>query len=100
MPGLEKRGSIATRAGEWLPTALPELPRLRRAAREDHDANQGSESIHDVWVDERGVFALLGATCDEWAGVPCGEDRASLRLSARRGLLEAQPRWNYSHWNR
>jgi len=74
-------------APAWIPPFAESLgaPGWKQSSQPICNANQGSESIPSVWVDERGVFALVGADCDEYAGVPCGKDGASLRLNAGSG---------------
>ena len=74
-------------APAWTPPFAESLgaPGWQQSSQPICNANQGSESIPSVWVDERGVFALVGADCDEWAGVPCGKEGVSLRLNAGSG---------------
>ena len=74
-------------APAWTPPFAESLgaPGWQQSSQPICNANQGSESIPSVWVDERGVFALVGADCDEYAGVPCGKDGVSLRLNAGSG---------------
>jgi len=74
-------------APAWTPPFAENLgaPGWQQSSQPICNANQGAESIPSVWVDDRGVFALVGADCDESAGVPCGKDGASLRLNAGSG---------------
>jgi hypothetical protein len=49
------------------------------------NANQGRETVSDVWVDERGVFAMVASGCSDTGGIPCGKEGASLKLNSGTG---------------
>lgn len=92
-------------AETWTPPFAQPLgtPGWRQSNERLCNANQGIETVSDVWVDERGVFALVASACSENMGVPCGKQGATLKLNSgsgspscgeARASCTSPPRWN------
>jgi hypothetical protein len=71
----------------WTPPFAQSLgsPGWRQSTERLCNANQGHESVSDVWADERGVFAMVASSCSEMGGIPCGKQGASLKLNSGSG---------------
>lgn len=49
------------------------------------EANQGLEGAFNVWADGRGVYAMVSAGCNVFAGAGCGKDGASIKVNTGAG---------------
>jgi hypothetical protein len=87
-------------AAAWTPPFAQTLglPGWRQSTERLCNANQGHETVSDVWVDERGVFALVASGCSENTGIPCGKEGATLRLNSGSGWKLYYQYTNGSFW--
>ena len=71
----------------WVPPFTAELgtPGWQQSTQPICEANQGMDVGFEVWADARGVYALLAAGCNDFAGLPCGKDGASLKFNSGSG---------------
>lgn len=87
-------------APAWSPPFVQSLgtPGWRESTERLCNLNQGRETVSDVWVDGRGVFALVASACSENAGIPCGKEGATLKLNSGSGWKLYYQYTNGSFW--